>query len=157
MNIGQNSGQNSAAKVQNNGQVNNQVNNQIKNQVNNQNNNQFSKPNTKNTGSPVNANSNPSGANFKSNMQSAPVKKEEKLRFKYVCLDKNGKQIKGFFDSYRQLDVESFLNAQGYKIVSITPTKISKASSMLTMQRPMRYKDLVFFLTQLSTYVKRRI
>lgn len=144
-----NMGQNSAAKVQNNGQVNNQINNQVNNQVNNQ--------NVKSTSAPVNVSNNPSGANFKSNMQSAPVKKEEKLRFKYVCMDKNGKQVKGFFDSYRQLDVESFLNSQGYKIVSITPTKISKASSFLTMQKPMRYKDLVFFLTQLSTYVKSGI
>lgn len=81
----------------------------------------------------------------------------EKVRFKYVCFDKNGKQVKGYFDAYRRLDVESFLNSLNYRIVSITPTKISKLSSFLTFNNQMRYKDLTFFLTQLSTYIKSGI
>lgn len=80
-----------------------------------------------------------------------------KTRYKYTCYDKNGKTVKGYFDAFRKLDVESFLNSQGYKILEIKPTKISKFGDFFTFQRPMKYKDLVFFLTQLSTYIKSGI
>ena len=53
--------------------------------------------------------------------------------------------------------MESFLGSQGYKIVNITPTKISKMSGLFNLERQMKYKDLTFLLTQLSTYVKSGI
>lgn len=80
-----------------------------------------------------------------------------KTRYKYTCYDKDGKTVKGYFDAFRRMDVESFLNSQGYKILEIKETKISKFGDFLTLQRPMKYKDLVFFLTQLSTYIKSGI
>ena len=80
-----------------------------------------------------------------------------KKRYKYVCYDKNGKQVKGSFDAFRRMDVESFLNSQGYKILEIKEANISKSNSFLLFQREMKYKDLVFFLTQLSTYIKSGI
>ena len=49
------------------------------------------------------------------------------------------------------------MTTQGYKIAEIKPTKISKMSTFFTFQNEMKYKDLVFFLTQLSTYVKSGI
>lgn len=81
----------------------------------------------------------------------------EKIRFKYIAFDKSGKQIKGYFDAFRKIDVESFLTTQGYRIAEITPTKISKLGSFLTFSNEMRYKDLAFLLTQLSTYIKSGI
>lgn len=80
-----------------------------------------------------------------------------KVRYKYTCYDKNGKTVKGYFDAFRRIDVESFLNSQGYKILEIKETKISKFGDFFTLQRQMKYKDLVFFLTQLSTYIKSGI
>ncbi len=81
----------------------------------------------------------------------------EKIRFKYIAFDKSGKQIKGYFDAFRKIDVESFLTTQGYRIAEITPTKISKLGGFLTFSNEMRYKDLTFLLTQLSTYIKSGI
>lgn len=49
------------------------------------------------------------------------------------------------------------MTTQGYKIAEIREVKISKISSFLTFQNEMRYKDLTFFLTQLSTYIKSGI
>ena len=72
----------------------------------------------------------------------------------YMPFDKNGKQIKGYFDAFRKSDVESFLTVQGYKIAEIKPTKITKIGKFLTFSNEMRYKELTFFLTQLSTYIK---
>lgn len=80
-----------------------------------------------------------------------------KTRYKYVAYDKNGKQVKGYFDAFRRMDVESFLTAQGYKILDIKTKKISKAGEFFTFSNEMKYKDLVFFLTQLSTYIKSGI
>ena len=80
-----------------------------------------------------------------------------KTRYKYTAYDKNGKQVKGYFDAFRRMDVESFLTAQGYKIVDIKTQKISKISNFLMFSNEMKYKDLVFFLTQLSTYIKSGI
>ena len=80
-----------------------------------------------------------------------------KTRYKYVAYDKNGKQVKGYFDAFRKMDVESFLTAQGYKILDIKAKKISKAGDFFTFSNEMKYKDLVFFLTQLSTYIKSGI
>ena len=80
-----------------------------------------------------------------------------KTRDKYVAYDKNGKQVKGYFDAFRRMDVESFLTAQGYKILDIKAKKISKAGDFFTFSNEMKYKDLVFFLTQLSTYIKSGI
>lgn len=80
-----------------------------------------------------------------------------KTRYKYVAYDKNGKQVKGYFDAFRRMDVESFLTAQGYKILDIKAKKISKVGDFFTFSNEMKYKDLVFFLTQLSTYIKSGI
>ena len=80
-----------------------------------------------------------------------------KTRYKYTAYDKNGKQVKGYFDAFRRIDVESFLTAQGYKIVDIKAKKISKISNFLMFSNEMKYKDLSFFLTQLSTYIKSGI
>jgi len=80
-----------------------------------------------------------------------------KKRYKYICYDRNGKQVKGSFDAFRRMDVESFLLSQGYKILEIKESNINKTMSLFTFQSEMRYKDLVFFLTQLSTYIKSGI
>lgn len=90
-------------------------------------------------------------------VSSTSVINREKIRFKYIAFDKSGKQIKGYFDAFRKIDVESFLTTQGYKIAEITPTKISKVGNFLTFSNEMRYKDLTFLLTQLSTYIKSGI
>lgn len=82
---------------------------------------------------------------------------QRKTRYKYTAYDKDGKQVKGYFDAFRRIDVESFLTMQQYRILEIKPVKVSKVSSFFTFERQMRYKDLVFFLTQLSTYVKSGI
>lgn len=106
-----------------------------------------------------NTNNNKNNANFSSsrNISGNNAVTKEKTRFKYTAFDKEGKRVKGYFDAFRQIDVESFLTSQGYKIAEIKPTKISKVKNFFTFQNEMKYKDLVFFLTQLSTYIKSGI
>lgn len=104
-------------------------------------------------------NQSPNGTTFVSNqtVSGSAVVTKEKIRYKYIAYDKAGKQVKGYFDAFRKVDVESFLTSQGLKIAEITPTKISKLGGFLTFSNEMNYKDLNFLLTQLSTYIKSGI
>ena len=85
--------------------------------------------------------------------------KQRKTRFKYTVKDKNGKIINGHFDAYTKIDVHSFLLAQDYEVINIVEdalsTKLGITGSLF--QRQMKSKDLNFFLTQLSTYIKSGI
>lgn len=87
-------------------------------------------------------------------------KKTVKLkRYKYKVKDTDGKIIESFFDAENKIDVESFLLNKGYEIIKIEEDKLSTSlglASMATSQK-MSSKDLNFFLTQLSTYVKAGI
>lgn len=78
-------------------------------------------------------------------------------RFKYKVKDKNGKIVESFFDAENKVDVESFLLNKEYEIISIEEDKMSAKFSFLSSTRRMATKDLTFFLTQLSTYVKSGI
>lgn len=107
----------------------------------------------------INNNINRSGPSFSSSQtfNANQAMTRVKTRYKYIAYDKNGKQIKGYFDAFRRMDVESFLAAQGYKVVDIKAKKITKMTNFLMFSNEMKYKDLVFFLTQLSTYIKSGI
>ena len=87
-------------------------------------------------------------------------KKTVKLkRYKYKVKDTDGKIIESFFDAENKIDVESFLLNKGYEIIKIEEDKLSTSlglANMATSQK-MSSKDLNFFLTQLSTYVKAGI
>lgn len=88
-------------------------------------------------------------------------KKNIKLkRFKYKVKDPtNNKIVESYFDAENKVDVESFLLNKGYEIVSIEEDKLSTKLGLATasISRKMSSKDLNFFLTQLSTYVKSGI
>ena len=78
-------------------------------------------------------------------------------RFKYKAKDSNGKVIDSFFDAESKVDVESFLLNKNYQIISIEEDKISTKLGLVSSTKKMSTKDLTFFLTQLSTYVKSGI
>ena len=80
-------------------------------------------------------------------------------RFKYKVKDQDGKIIESYFDAENQVDVQSFLMNKGYEIINITEDKLSTSLGLasLSMPKKMNSKDLNFFLTQLSTYVKSGI
>ena len=123
----------------------NQSNNIQNNQINNMPNNQpIAKP-------PVQTEFNNTNT---SNNQ--PVKLK---RFKYKVKEADGKIIESFFDAENKVDVESFLLNKGYQIIEITEDKLSASLGLIgaSTSKKMSSKDLNFFLTQLSTYVKSGI
>lgn len=87
-------------------------------------------------------------------------KKTAKLkRFKYKVKDLEGKLIDSYFDAENQIDVQSFLLNKGYEIISIQEDKLSTSLGLTvtSTSKRMNSKDLNFFLTQLSTYIKSGI
>lgn len=80
-------------------------------------------------------------------------------RFKYKVKDQTGNIIESYFDAENKVDVESFLINKGLTIISIDEDKLSTKLGLANMSSStkMKSKDLNFFLTQLSTYVKAGI
>ena len=101
------------------------------------------------------------------NVQSSPTDIQKDIknnsvklkRFKYKAVDADGKKIESFFDAENQVDVVAFLTNKGYNITSIEEDKLSTSLGLASIgyRRRMNSKDLNFFLTQLSTYVKAGI
>ena len=84
--------------------------------------------------------------------------KPKLTRFKYKIKDENGKIVADYFDAPSRIEVESFLMSQKYQILEITEDKLAMQLGLGTARkRKMSYKELSFFLTQLSTYIKAGI
>ena len=94
--------------------------------------------------------------NASTNKKQVTTKKPKKIRFKYKVRTKEGKPITGNMDATNKLEVQNFLLGQGYEILQINEVK-GQVFSSGGFTRKMSYKDLNFFLTQLSTYVKSGI
>lgn len=86
-------------------------------------------------------------------------KSDVKLLYKYVAKDPEGKTITGYFEAFSKVEVHSFLLSEGYEVYSIKTNKwIQLFHGKDTTNRvKFKTKDLIFFLTQLSTYLKAGI
>ncbi len=80
-------------------------------------------------------------------------------RFNYKMKTPNGKIVSGYFDAENQSDVVAFFTNKGNEIISISEDKVSTSLGFLLMSsgKKMPAKELNFFLTQLSTYIKSGI
>lgn len=86
-------------------------------------------------------------------------KKVKLIRYNYKVKQGNGEIITSYFDAEKVVDVEAFLLSKNYEILEIKEDKLSTALGLpkASSSRKMNSKDLNFFLTQLSTYVKSGI
>ena len=87
------------------------------------------------------------------------VKSAEKVLYHYVARDKNGRLVKAFFPAYSKLDVYSYLTDEKMTVYEIEANKNSGFlnSNFSLFQTKFATKDLIFWLTQLSTYIKTGI
>lgn len=82
----------------------------------------------------------------------------EKIIFKYIAKNAAGKIEKGTFQGYSKLDVHSYLLSEGYEVYEIKAiAKANIFNTDLGLKRPIKKSLLVFYLTQLSTYIKAGI
>jgi len=87
------------------------------------------------------------------------IKSVEKIPYEYVVKDENGKIIKGHYEAFSKVEVHSFLLSENYEVYSIKTSKWIqlKYGHTKTSNAKFKTKDLIFFLTQLSTYIKSGI
>lgn len=86
-------------------------------------------------------------------------KSENKVLYEYVAKDKNGRIVKDYFEAYSKVEVHSFLLSEGYEVYSIKTNKWIQMFHKNTNENSTKFKtkDLIFFITQLSTYIKAGI
>ena len=78
--------------------------------------------------------------------------------FKYIAKSPKGKIEIGEFQGYSKLDVHSYLLAEGYEVYEIkAKAKATIFNTDLGLNRQMKKSMLIFYLTQLSTYLKAGI
>jgi type IV pilus assembly protein PilC len=87
------------------------------------------------------------------------VRTEAKKTYRYLARNKEGKLVKGYFAALSRLDVYSYLIDEGmtvYEIVTNWAINFFHTESS-SIKKKMKNKDLVFWLAQLSTYIKAGI
>lgn len=87
------------------------------------------------------------------------IKSDKKVLYEYVAKDINGKVVKEYFNAYSKVEVHSYLLSEGYEVYSIKTNKLIQLlhKNTSTSNTKFKNKDLIFFLTQLSTYIKAGI
>ena len=92
---------------------------------------------------------------FKLNPDTDNVRTEKKLMYEYIVKDQDGEIIKDYFDAYSVAEVNAYLVSEGYKIYSIKTNKYIQTMYGVSFGgNKIKMNDLIFFLTQLSTYIK---
>ncbi|HOZ54305.1 MAG TPA: type II secretion system F family protein [Bacilli bacterium] len=91
-------------------------------------------------------------------------KKEERgtqnILYKYLAKNSAGLLERGSFEALSKIDVQSFLMSEGYEVYEITPVRSAFHSSLNKMGlNGFKFKKsaLIFYLTQLSAYIKAGI
>lgn len=84
---------------------------------------------------------------------------EKPVAFKYVALDPKGKKVSNIFIAMSKMEVLTYLTNENYKVLSLTTSKLINIlyGPDNSFQTKMSTKDLIFWLTQLSTYLKSGI
>jgi type IV pilus assembly protein PilC len=82
-----------------------------------------------------------------------------KQLYEYTAKNPDGKTVTGYFDAYSRVEVHSFLLSEGFEVYSIKTNdwiRLMHGASG-SFKTKIKTRDLVFFLTQLSTYIKAGI
>jgi len=83
-------------------------------------------------------------------------KSEKKIVYEYRAKNPLGKIVTDYFEAHSKVEVHSFLLSEGYEVYNIRTSKYIQflhGSSTINRSK-FKTKDLIFFLTQLSTYLK---
>lgn len=81
---------------------------------------------------------------------------DKPLLFNYIAKNKNGEIEKGSIEALSRVDVHSFLLAEGYEVYDITAAKQSNFQ-FLSLNHELKKNKLIFYLSQLSAYLKSGI
>lgn len=81
------------------------------------------------------------------------------VAFKYTAIDPKGKRISNIFIALSKMEVLTYLTNENYKVLTIQTSKLINIlwGPDSQFQTRISTKDLIFWLTQLSTYLKSGI
>ena len=87
------------------------------------------------------------------------VKSTTPTTFKYRAKNPEGHKVDGFLVAYSKQEVFNFLESEGYSVYKIETNKYIELlyGQNQFSKRKLKTKDLIFWLTQLSTYLKSGI
>lgn len=87
------------------------------------------------------------------------LRSETKQTYRYLARNKDKKLIRGYFAALSRLDVYSYLIDEGMTVYEIETSWAINFfhSESLSLKKKMKNKDLIFWLAQLSTYIKAGI
>ena len=87
------------------------------------------------------------------------IRSDKAQVYQYTARNKNGKVETDIFFAYSKLDVYTFLISEGYEVYKIETSKYITYmyGEKSVLGAKMSNKDLIFWLTQLSTYLKAGI
>ena len=92
-------------------------------------------------------------------LENDSVRSQVPITYRYVAINDDGKKETNTFSAYSKMEVYTYLENESYDVLSIETSKLInflyKPSSFLAPK--FRNKDLIFWLTQLSTYIKSGI
>lgn len=92
-------------------------------------------------------------------LQTDTERSEKPVTYKYTAIDSSGKKVTGVFYTYSKMEVYTYLTNEGNTVLTIETNKYIElfyGPSEFNNYR-FRNKDLIFWLTQLSTYLKAGI
>ena len=83
-------------------------------------------------------------------------KSKEKQTYEYIIRNPEGSVVKGYFSAFSLVEVFSFLKSQGNKVYSIKTNKWINVmyGNVGGSHDKFKTSDLIFFLAQVSTYLK---
>lgn len=86
-------------------------------------------------------------------------KSDTKILYEYVAKDPEGNLIKGYSEAYSRVEVHSYLLSEGFEVYSIKTNWWIRLMHGNAGGNRVKFKnkDLIFLLTQLSTYLKAGI
>lgn len=92
-------------------------------------------------------------------VQRDKARSEKPVAFKYTALDSKNKKITNIFIAFSKMEVLTYLTNENLRVLSITTSKLIDIlyGPESQFQTKMSTKDLIFWLTQLSTYIKSGI
>ena len=87
------------------------------------------------------------------------MRSDRPVTYRYVALDPSGKQVTNVFVAYSRVEVYTFLENEGYKVFKIetSPWIERMYGENAFANHKIKTKDIVFWLDQLSTYLKAGI
>jgi len=87
------------------------------------------------------------------------VRSDKPITYKYKAKGPDGKIVTGVFGAFSKIEVYNYLEGEGYNVFNIDTNKYIELmyGNQQFLTTKMSIKDIIFWLTQLSTYLKSGI